>query len=376
MTMLAAAAFCAAASMHFHTPMLGKIASDFGVGAAAAGWIATMTFGGYLIGMIFIVPLGDRLDKRRLILGQMVGLLASTLAMGLSPTLPAAVVASLVLGVCSCISQIVVPVVVELAPTSGRGRMVGTLLSALFLGILFGRLTGGFIAEHLGWRWSFAMSAAMIAVLLPALWRHLPSMPARVSMPYLALMRSVIDLIRTRPELRRTSTIQLLLGVCYGGFWATIAPALALLHRLGPAQAGMMGIPGASGILISRLAGRWMDRRGVFPVVTTAVCLVLGASVLMQFAGWSVWIMAAGAALLDCGLRGSLVANQTQISTFAPEARSRINTVFGAYMWGGNSVGALLASTALAHFGWNATCSVFAACCIAALALQLANRPA
>lgn len=374
MLLLAASAFEAAASVHYQSPMLGAIGLEFGANAAAVGWIATLTFAGYLSGIAFIVPLGDRLDKRSLILAQAAGLVLSTLTMALASTLAVAAAASYVIGLCACLSQTIVPVVVELSPASGRGRIVGTLLSALFMGILFGRLTGGLIADHFGWRWTYVMSAVLMLGLVPALASRLPRMPAKTTLAYFALIRSVLQLVRTHPELRRASAIQFFLGICYGGFWATIAPMLALLHRLGPTEAGLMGIPGASGILISRTAGRWMDRHGAFPVVTTAACLVLAAFLVMEAAAWSIWIIILGAVLLDFGLRGAMVANQTLINTLAPEARSRLNTVFGTHVWGGNAVGALIVSTALAHFGWGLACSIAVLSAAGALALQLRSR--
>ena len=375
MLLLAAAAFEAAACVHYQSPMLGAIAREYGVNAAAAGWIATLTFAGYLSGMALIVPLGDRLDKRTVILAQSVGLLAATLAMALAPSLAVAAAVSYVIGVCACLTQTVIPVVVELSPASGRGRVVGTLLSALFMGILFGRLTGGFIADHFGWRWTYVMAALLMAALAPALALRLPRMPAKTSLSYFALIHSVIRLVHTYPELRRSSAIQFFLGICYGGFWATIAPMLSLLHGLGATEAGLIGIPGASGILISRTAGRWMDRRGPFPVVTTATCLVVAAFLLMQAAEWSVWIIILGAVLLDFGLRGAMVANQTLINTIAPDARSRASTVFGAHVWGGNAIGAFLVSTALAFSGWGLACSLALASAACALLLQLKGGP-
>jgi predicted MFS family arabinose efflux permease len=375
LALLATASFASAAAMHFQSPMLGAMAEEFQVDAAAAGWIATLTFAGYLGGMVFIVPLGDRLDKRAVILGQMCGLLLSSIALGLAPTLAAAALASVVLGASACLTQSVIPVVIDLGPETGRGRLVGTLLTALFLGILFGRLAGGHIAEHYGWRWSYALSCVLMLAVLAPLAMRLPRMPAKTALPYGALLRSLGGLLRERAELRRIAAIQFCLGICYGGFWGTIAPMLALLHHLGPAQAGLIGIPGSAGTLVARPAGRWMDRRGPYPVVMTAVCLVLAAFVVLQFAAWSVGVVIAGAILLDCGIRASVVANQTRVTSVATETRSRVNTVFGASIWGGNAMGAFIASMGLAHFGWNAACSVAMLSAAVAIGLQWTARP-
>jgi predicted MFS family arabinose efflux permease len=375
MALLAAASFAAAAAMHYQSPMLGEMAAEFNVDAAAAGWIATLTFAGYLAGMVFIVPLGDRFDKRTLILWQMALLVASSAILGLAPSLAAAAAASVVLGASACLTQSVIPVVMELAPQSGRGKTIGTLLTALFLGILFGRLAGGFVAAHLGWRWIYALSVVLLLALAVPLALHLPRMPAKTSLAYGSLLRSIGGLLRASAELRRIAAIQVLLGICYGTFWATIAPMLALLHRLGPAEAGMIGIPGAAGTLVARPAGRWMDRRGAYPVVMSGVCLVLAAFAVLELAAWSVAVVVLGAVLLDCGIRAAIVANQTQIASIAVDARSRVNTVFGASIWAGNATGAFVASMALAHFGWNTACTVAVFAATAALVIQWRARP-
>jgi predicted MFS family arabinose efflux permease len=148
------------------------------------------------------------------------------------------------------------------------------------------------------------------------------------------------------------------------------------LHGFGPAQTGFLAIPGAAGILISQPAGRWSDRHGAFPIVTAGVCLVLAAYVVLAFAPVAVGAVIAGAVLLDSGLRSAIVANQTLITAVAPEARSRFNTVFGAHIWGGNAVGAFLASTALAQWGWTSVCAIAVSASCIALLLQWRTRGA
>jgi predicted MFS family arabinose efflux permease len=130
------------------------------------------------------------------------------------------------------------------------------------------------------------------------------------------------------------------------------------LHRLGPTEAGLIGIPGAAGILVARPAGKWTDRAGPMPVVMTAVCVMLMAWVVLSAAGWSLAAVIAGVILLDCALRGAMVANQTLVNSAVPDSRSRANTLFGIHVWGGNATGAFLASTALAQFGWFGVCTV------------------
>jgi len=376
MILLAVSVFAGAGTIHYQTPMLAAFAADFNADAAAVGWVATLTFGGFLAGTFFLVPLGDRYDKRKLILIELGVLIVALLVMASAPTLPALVVAGLVVGLTSGFAQLVIPLTAEVAPPEKRGRVMGTLLACLFLGILFGRLAGGLIAQFLGWRWTYVSAALMLAALAPALVLWLPSMPSRTQLGYARLIGSLFDYLRDNATLRRASTIQFLLGISYGGFWATVAPMMLALHGFGPAQTGLLAIPGAAGILVSQPAGRWTDRRGAFPIVTAGVCLVLVAYVVLAFAPLAVAAVIAGAMLLDSGLRSAIVANQTLITAVAPEARSRFNTVFGAHIWGGNAVGAFLASTALAHWGWTAVCAIAVSASCVALLLQWRTRQA
>jgi predicted MFS family arabinose efflux permease len=370
MRLLAVTMFAAAGSIHFQTAMLGAMAREFGTSAAAAGWVPTMTFAGFVSGIVFIVPLGDRADKRRLLLVQHVALIASLLAMALAPSLALLAALSFVMGTVSCFSQNILPFVAELSRPNERGRAVATILTALFLGILFARVGGGVVASTLGWRWMYVISAGMLAALGPALLLWLPPAPPKTRLPYRTLIGSLLHLVRTNADLRRASATQYLLGICYGGFWATLAPMLISLHGLAPAAIGLMAIPGSAGIFAARPAGRWMDRRGVVPVVTTGVGLVLGAFFAFGFAAWWVGAVVIGAVLLDSGLRSAMVANQTLINSQVPDARSRFNTIFAAHVWGGNATGAFLASIALAQAGWLAVCAIGIASASCALLLQ------
>jgi predicted MFS family arabinose efflux permease len=376
MILLAVSVFAGAGTIHYQTPMLAAFAADFHADAAAVGWVATLTFGGFLAGTCLIVPLGDRYDKRRLILIELGVLIVALLVMAAAPTLPALVAASLIVGLTSGFAQLVIPLTAELAPPEKRGRVMGTLLACLFLGILFGRLAGGFIAEFLGWRWTYVAAAMMLLLLAPALVLWLPSMPSKTTLAYPRLIGSLFEYLRDNQTLRRASTLQFLLGISYGGFWATVAPMMLALHGFGPAQTGLLAIPGAAGILFAQPAGRWSDRYGASPIITAGVTLVLAAYVVLAFA--PLWVIAVivGAVLLDSGLRSTMVANQTLITAVAPEARSRFNTVFGAHIWAGNAVGAFLASTALALSGWTAVCVIAVSASCVALAVHWRARRA
>jgi predicted MFS family arabinose efflux permease len=357
--------------IHYQTPMLGAIAEDFGADAATVGWIPTLSFGGLLFGIGLFVPLGDRMDKRTLVLVKLIGMAFAQAAMAASPSIAVLAVGSLVTGICTSALQHFIAITAEVAHPEHRGRALGTQLTAMFSGILFARIVGGLVATHFGWRYSYMLSAALLLAITPVLWARLPNTQATTSASYRDLLRSLYPLWRGYADIRRATAIQFMFGICYGGFWAVAAPMLALLHRVGPSVAGLMGIPGAAGILVARAAGRWTDRIGSRPVVLAGICSMIAAWFTMGLGPWSLVAIVAGAMLLDIGLRAVMVANQTLVNSAVPDSRARANTLFGLHVWSGNATGAFLTSWAFAEFGWLAVCAVAMTASVIALLIHL-----
>lgn len=375
MLFLAVTIMTTAGSIHFQTPLLAEFGRVFNADAATVGWVPTLSFAGFLTGTLFLVPLGDRYDKRWIILAKFIGLMISVLAIAAAPTLTVLAAASFAAGACASVSQDILALVAELVEPEERGRAIGTALSGLFIGILLARVGAGSLASLVGWRWTFVLYGMLLAALLPVLLVRLPSVASKTRLAYGALMRSLVRMLRERADLRRASIVQFLLGICYGGFWATLAQMMESLHGLGPAYAGLIGIPGAAGVLIARSAGRWMDRSGVRPVVSVGAGLVIAAFLVFGLAGLTVVAVVAGAALLDCGLRAAMVANQAYIIGLDPTTRSRSNTVFAVHIWGGNATGAFVASIAWTLVGWLGVCACGVVAASAALAVQRSAGP-
>jgi predicted MFS family arabinose efflux permease len=369
--LLIVAAFIVAGGIHYQTPMLAAIAADFDADPATTGWIPTLSFAGLLLGIVLFVPLGDRVDKRRLVLVKTVVMLVAQAVMAAAPSIWVLALGSLVTGACSSLLQHYVAITAEIAKPEQRGRALGTQLTAMFSGILFARIVGGFIANELGWRYSYVLSSAMLLAILPIVWIRLPHTRPTSQAKYRDLLWSLYALYRSHAGIRRAATIQFCFGICYGGFWAVAAPMLALLHRVGPTAAGLMGIPGAAGILISRAAGRRADRVGLRPVVFAGICSMIAAWIVMSFGVWTIVAVVIGAMLLDLGLRAAMVANQTLINSAVPDSRSRSNTVFALHVWSGNAIGAFLTSWTFAKYGWLAVCGVALSASVLALLVHL-----
>lgn len=373
--LLIASAFIVAGGIHYQTPMLAQIAAEFQADAAATGWIPTCSFGGMMAGILFLVPLGDRFDKRKLVLCKIVVLILAQALMAAAPSIAVLAIGSLVTGICSSLIQSFIALTAEIANPNQRGRALGTQLTALFSGILFARIVGGLIATHIGWRYSYLLYMVMLIAITAVLWARLPSTRPTSQASYRDLLWSMYRLLRAHGGIRRAAAIQFMFGICYGGFWAVAAPMLAVLHHVGSTGAGLIGIPGAAGIFVARPAGRWMDRAGVMPVVLAGICAMLAAWVTMGFGVWSVAAVVIGAILLDCGLRAAMVANQTLVNSAVPDSRSRANTLFGLHVWSGNAVGAFVMSWTFAQFGWLAVCGVALTATVIALLIHLAVLP-
>ena len=368
--LMVVSAFVVTGGIHYQTPMLAAIAAEFHADAATVGWIPTLSFGGMVVGTLLIVPLGDRMDKRKLVLVQIIAQLLAQAAMAAAPSIAVLAAASLVTGICSPLLQHFVSITAEIASPGARGRALGTQLTAMFSGILFARIAGGLIAAHFGWRYSYVLSASMLLPITLALWARLPRSQPTSSETYPRLLWSMWGLLRSKPAIRKAVLFHFMFGICYGGFWAVAAPMLTTLHRVGPTVAGLIGIPGAAGILVARPAGRWTDRIGVSPVVMVGVVSMLAAWIVMGFGVWWIAAVVVGAALLDCGLRAAMVANQTLINSAVPDSRARANTLFGVHVWSGNAVGAYMTSWAFAQYGWLAVCGVCMTATVIALLIH------
>jgi len=314
------------------------------------------------------------LDKRTLVLGQVASLLVMLSIMTAATALWVIVLGSYVVGMMASTSQHLITLTAQLAAPERRGRAMGVVVSGMLLGILAGRLLGGFLTSWFGWRSGFALAACLVLVILPIVFRILPRAPASAGLRYGELLGSLGVLLRRHPGLRRSARVQGLLGICYGGFWATLAPLLAAEHHLGSDVAGLIGIPGAAGVLVAAPVGRWVDKRGPAPAVLAGALSVSAGYAVFGFAALSIAAVVVGAMLLDIGIRASLVANQAYIAGIDASARARTNMLLMLHAFGGNGVGAFFASNAFDRAGWRGVVAVGLASGLAAAALHLASR--
>ena len=373
--LMAVGAGLAAASIYYCQPMLAILAVQFGATPGAIGLVPTLTQLGFALGILLLAPLGDRFDRRIIILGKAAMLCLALLLAAASPSLGVLLAASLVIGLTATMAQDIVPAAATLAPVAHRGKTVGTVMTGLLLGILLSRVVSGFVAEHFGWRTMFDAAAAGIALLGVALWRGLPRFAPTTQLPYGALLASVGTLMLRHSALRRAALAQGLLSVAFSGFWSTLAVMLhAAPFHLGASTAGAFGLAGAAGALIAPLAGRAADRRGPEVVTRIGASLVAASFIVMALVPDQLWLIAVGAVVFDLGIQASMIAHQSIVYSIEPAARSRLNAVFMTSMFIGMASGAWLGSLLLGHFGWSGVCSM--AALAAGLALVIRCLPA
>lgn len=375
--LLATGAGLAVAALYYSQPMLGVLGADIGASARAVGFVPTLTQLGYALGILLLAPLGDRYDRRRIILMKAAVLCVALLLAGAAPSIAVLLVASLVIGLSATLAQDIVPAAATLAPEASRGKIVGTVMTGLLLGILLSRVVSGFVAEHFGWRTMFIAAALSIALIGAAAWRGLPRFRPTTQLSYGALMGSLVKLWKRHGALRRATFAQALLSIGFSAFWSTLA---VMLHgepfHLGSAAAGAFGLAGAAGALAAPIAGRIADKRGPELVTRLGASLVLASFAVMALAPWmqphaQLGLLVVGAIGFDLGIQATLIAHQTIVYSIEPAARSRLNAVLFVGMFLGMALGSALGALMLAQWGWMAVVGLASASAAGALVVRL-----
>ncbi|MDB5270584.1 MAG: transporter permease [Hymenobacter sp.] len=350
------------ANIYYNQPLLAAIGRTFHLSDSSASLVATATQVGYTLGMLFVVPLGDMLERKRLMLLMLLGAAACLGLAAFAPSFALLAGASILLGICSAVPQLLLPMAAHLAPEADRGRIVGRIMSGLLIGILASRTVSGYVGAHLGWRAMFEIAAGLMLALLGLLAWRLPQDRPNFTGSYGALMKSLLTLTSTLPALRRSALVGGLLFAAFSVFWTTLAFFLeGPAYRYGSDVAGFFGVIGAVGALAAPLAGKAADTRGPDFAIGVGILLALAAYVLMGLTGYHLAGLVLGVILLDVGVQSAHISNQTKIFSLVPEARSRLNTVYMTGYFTGGSIGSVAGGLAWVHGGWPGVCMLGAA---------------
>ena len=376
--LLAVAAGATVANLYYSQPLLADIARSLHATAAAVSAVPTATQLGYASGLLLLVPLGDSLERRRLLVLATLCSALMLLAVALAPSLNVLIGASFLLGMSSVAPQLAVPFAAHLAVPESRGRSVGIVMSGLLVGILLSRTLSGLIGAVAGWRSIYLLAIVVMLVLALLLQRNLPRLVAAQPIAYRRLLASLVELLRTEPVLRRHA----LIGACgfaaFSLFWTTLALHLSQLSPpSGSVVAGLFGLIGLTGALIAPLAGRLADRVSAQRLNGGALLLVLLSFGVMAWHGGSaLGVLALGVVLLDAGVQASHLSNQTRIYALHSDLRNRLNAVYMVVYFLGGASGSMLGGYALHHGGWLAVCMAGAGYALLGLLAVFSIKPA
>lgn len=328
------------ANLYYCQPLIVLIASEFSIPESQAGTIAYFTQGGYALGLFFMVPLGDKIERKKQIL---VTMLAAVIALGLAATAQSFLmlqIASLLIGMTSIVPQLILPLAAALTAAENRGKVVGTIMSGLLIGILLSRTLSGLVGELFGWRSMFWIAAAICLGIALLIKRIFPTSQPNFRGSYLQLLRSLTELFRTQPVLREATLINALSFAQFGAFWTTMVLLLSKApFNFNSASIGMFGIIGASGALAAPLVGKLGDKGNPRVAIGYGLMLMLLSFVVFYFSATKVTGIITGIVLIDIGLQGVHISNQTRVYALLPDARNRMNTVYMSLSFLGTAAG-------------------------------------
>lgn len=366
--LMAAACGVCAANICYNQPLLGDFAAEFHATAAEVGWVAMASQVGYGLGLLFFLPLGDIMERRRIVL---ILIYACAALLGLTaaaPTLGLLILGNLLVGATAMGAQILIPLAVELTPSDRRGHTVGVMMTGLLGGILLARTLAGVVGDHFGWRAMFGLAAVMMLALNFLLAGRLPRQRPAGRMRYGPLLASLWEVWKTQPRLWRPAVVGALSFASFTAFWTSLAFLMASQFHRGATETGLFGVVGLAGSLAAPYAGKLADKRGAAITVTIALTMILAAFGAMWF--WvTIPALIFGVLLMDVGVQAVQVAEHGNVISLVPEARSRLNTLYMGTRFLGGAAGSLVGALAWSRGGWPAVCA--AALALNALALVI-----
>ncbi len=357
-TVMAIACGVTVANLYYGQPLLDLISKSFGVGQGAASLVVTLTQAGYVVGLLFLVPLGDLLENRRLVTRMLLVTAVALAVLAFSPYFTMFLILSVFVGTTSVAVQVLVPMAAHLAPPGQEGAVVGKVMGGLLLGILLARTAASAIAEVFGWRAIFLISAVLMLAMSALLVRMLPERRHTHDLTYRDIMASVADLVRHEPRLRRRAFCQAMMFGAFTAYWTAIAFELIDEHGFSQGKIAIFALVGAGGAAAAPIAGRIADRG--FGEIASGAALLTGSltMTLARFGHGSVLLLGVAAVLLDFAVQSHQVMSQHVIYTLRPDARARINTVFMVTVFVGGTIASALTGWLHSAYGWEGVCTL------------------
>jgi len=352
-------------SIYFNQPLLLEMAKTFHVTPAHTGFVAVATQIGYALGLFLLVPLGDVVERRGLMMRMFAAVSLALFSVAFVPNVDLLIAASVLVGLFASVTHVALPIAPSLVSHEKRGRAIGIVMTGLLLGILLARTFAGWVSDVSRWQVVFITAGCINALFVPLVWKVMPRLEPAAPVRYGEALRSLWTLFRTQPLLRESSFIGALAFASFSTFWTTMVFLLDRHYGLGPGVAGSFGVLGATGALIAPVAGKLADRRGSRYVIAIGLSILASSYIVLWFFGYHMAGLIAGVILIDVGAQMTQIANQTRIFGIDPGARSRLNTVYMVIYFAGAAMGSALSTIAWVHFEWHGVCAlalVFISC--------------
>jgi predicted MFS family arabinose efflux permease len=365
------------ANVYYAQPLLDVLAQDFGINHAAVGGVVTATQIGCALALLFVVPLGDRMDRRRLMAFQLLALVIALTAVAIASSAPALLMSMLAVGLLgTAMTQGLIAYAASAAAPHEQGRVIGSAQSGVFMGLLMARVFAGSISDLAGWRGVYLCSALLMLMIALPLWRRLPILttePNTISYP--RLIASMLTLLREEKVLQVRGVLALLMFAAFNIFWsALVLPLSAPPYGFSHTTIGAFGLVGVAGALVATRAGQWADRGYTQWTSALALITLLVAWWPLSYMALSLGVMMVGIVLLDLGGQALHVTNQSMIFRSRPDAHSRLVGLYMLFYSLGSGLGAISTTATFAYSGWHGVCILGAAVSFLALGFWWMTR--
>ncbi|MGN6247807.1 MAG: MFS transporter [Ginsengibacter sp.] len=345
------------ANLYYCQPLLGEFSRYFKVSEESASFVNICSQMGYGLGLFFIVPLGDMLARRGLLIWMHLLAALALIGTGFAPSIYWLYFLSVAVGITSTACQVFIPLAMHLASENERGKVLGILMGGLLTGILLSRSLSGFVAEFLGWQAVYFISSGLMIIMTILIWKFIPGEQPSFKGSYWQLMRSLFSLFKEQPVIRESAWIGACLFGAISAFWATMAFFLEKPpFGYSLSVIGLFGIIGAGGALVAPFIGRITDKYGPFKPMRAGIFLMLGGYLILLAAKNGIALMIIGIILIDMGLQSTHIPNLSRNYSLLPHARTRLNTIYMTFFFIGGTIGSSLGSVAWNEGGWTDVC--------------------
>ena len=348
-----------AANLYYAQPLGEKLSQFFNVSSTLIGIAAMLIQLGYAMGLVFLVPLGDIKEHRSLIMTMLFCSMIALLGLSFASNVGWFLVGSLFVGLTSVTPMLIVTLAAHLANPAKRGRVIGSVMSGLLIGILLSRTFSGIVGSALGWQAVYRIAAIMMGLLILIFKLSIPKTIPDAVMSYGKLLRSLTVLLRNQHTLREASLVGAMMFATFSTFWTTLSFLLkSPTYNLGTQVAGMFGLIGVAGALAATVVGRIADKKSPRFTLSIAIVFTSTAFICFWFFGYRMWGLVLGTILLDLGVQSGQISNQSRINALDASARSRNNAVYMAFYFIGGALGSFLGSLFWGILGWTGVCIV------------------